>query len=83
MTLVYGVCVWGAGVGALFLGVWFPVLSPLEWLWLVLMPAAAVFGILGAARSMKAGTWPTVVLFPAGIVLVIVSGLGLIAPFGM
>jgi hypothetical protein len=83
VTLGYGVCLWLAGLCVVGIGAVLPgPLGLVQLLWLPLMVAAAVMGIRGAARSMKVGTWPLLVLFPAGILLVM-SGLGVIGPLAM
>jgi hypothetical protein len=84
VTLGYGVCLWLAGLFIVAIGALLPgPLGLVQLLWLPLLVAAAVMGVRGAAHSMKVGTWPLLVLFPVGILLVMVSGLGVIAPLAM
>src|SRR4051794_41941107 len=84
VTLGHGVCFCLAGQCIVAIGALLPgPLGLVQLLWLPLMVAAAVMGIRGAARSMRVGTWPVIVLFPGGILLVIASGLGVIGPLAM
>ena len=72
-----GVGLWIAGFFVVMLG------GSVAIAWLPLMVAAGVAGLMTMVRSMKAGTWPVVFLFPLGVLLVACSGLGLIGPLAM
>ncbi len=76
-ALGLGVVLWVIGIFALSLG------GPLAIAWLLFMVAAASAGVVAIVRTWRAGTWPVAVLLSLAMLLVLMSGLGVVGPLAM
>jgi hypothetical protein len=76
-ALGLGIVLWVFGIFVLGLG------GPLAIAWLLFMVAAAGAGVVAIVRTWRAGTWPVAVLLPLAMLLVFMSGLGVVGPLAM
>jgi hypothetical protein len=76
-ALGLGVVLWVFGILVLSLG------GPLAIAWLLFMVSAAGPGVVAIVRTWRAGTWPVAVLLPLAMLLVFMSGLGVVGPLAM
>jgi hypothetical protein len=74
----------GIGVGFWVAAFLMPMLGgPFVIAWPLFMIAAAIAGVFAIVRTWRAGTWPVAVVLPVAMLFVVLSALGVSAPFAM